>query len=218
MRTNRRWWIGAGGFGVIAVILVALGPFTGGGEAQTPTETTAITTARDLERRVTDDVESGVLERAGIVVGAQGIEDVDGKVCMYVALVNPTEPNRAWLRSRYGDALCVPRDAYVGYVANFVGCPSSGSGARVRVPDVRGLRAYDAARRLRRAGFRTTCNRASVYRRPRRYDESNALFVVRMCQRTARRGGPVRLQTEGWLPGGYRLVGEACGGPAKSGE
>lgn len=210
--------LGGGIAVVILLVAVLVLAFAGGGNTETSDSAASLATARDLERRVAADVESGVLARAGIVVGAQGIEDVDGRTCMYLALVNPTGPNRAWLQGRYGNGLCVPRDAFVGYVATFDGCPTSGSGPRIRVPDVRGLRAYDAAQRLRRAGFRTTCNRASVYRRPERYDESNALFVVRMCQRTARRGGPVRLQTEGWLPGGYRLVGEACGGPTKSGE
>lgn len=166
--------------------------------------------SRAVEERFNRDSDRDVPLRAGIHVSSSGPAERGGSECHEVRLHNPTAPNVAWLRERYGPSLCVDERPVESTNTTLIGC-SEGAGPKVRVPDVRGLRAHEAALQLRRAGFLTDCNR-SWERRPERLRYSGAMVVEKVCSSRVRRGGTVYMRVEAVLPGGFRVIGEDCFG------
>jgi hypothetical protein len=142
--------------------------------------------------------------------------------CVSVELANPTRPNVAYLRQRFGPWVCVDRKpaspaiACPGYSA-----PPLPQGPAV-VPNVNDLGLEEAERRVLTSGltYTTGCHgdhRARV-RRLRSYSPDQLARVGRQCPHAGQRvpaGTEVALAGVAILPGGYRYptsagLGSSC--------
>lgn len=160
-------------------------------------------------RRVQHRIDDSQLERQGIFVASTGPTESGGVECVGIEMLNPTAPNRAWLRARFGPHVCPSTKPAGGFASTLIGC-GGGEGPDVQVPDVVGLRADYALRRLRRAGFAEDCNNDTKGRRPDRFSPQNALFVAGVCVTSAPRGSVTQMKVRGRLPGGYRYTEDGC--------
>lgn len=162
---------------------------------------------RRLQDRINDV--DGTLERNGILGATANVAESRGGACVEVTMLNPTAPNRAWLRDRFGPHVCPSTKPIGGFATTLMGCFSR-ERERVRVPDVVGLRADYALRRLRRAGFAEDCNNDTGARTPDRFSARNALFVSRVCTTSQIKGSVVHMDVRGRLPGGYLYIDDTC--------
>lgn len=148
-------------------------------------------------------------ERLGVYVALTTVERRRGSWCSVVRLLNPTLPNRRWLRKEFGPGACPSAQPMSTLGRNHNICPS-GSGAVVAVPQVVGLSAFEAARRLKAVGLSIGCVAGEYDRPPSRYSFMNFVAVERMCEGVGRAGGSVDLRLVGTLPGGFRFVAREC--------
>lgn len=185
--------------------VVALAGRSDGGADRPPRPSEA--DLRRLQDRINDADRS--LAREGILGATANLTEARGGSCVEVEMLNPTAPNRAWLRSRFGPQVCPSAKPVTAYATTLMGCFSR-ERERVRVPDVVGLRADFALRRLRRAGFSEDCNNDTGGRTPDRFSERNALFVARVCTTSQIKGSVVHMDVRGRLPGGFLYVDDTC--------
>lgn len=181
---------------VLVMAGVCLASCSGGGEFAAP----------DVAA-LRDRVASGDLDRRGIFVTGTSVDGQGDETCLRIRLLNPTQPNRDWLRSRYGKHVCV-EDAPGAYVSTDDRCPVV-EGRTVEVPDLRGMTAYGAARRLGRLGLTIGCHGRFAEGDPP-YAPDRTLVVEAMCEREAPAGGSVSLRLRGYLPGGFVYRGGDC--------
>jgi hypothetical protein len=146
------------------------------------------------------------LEREGVYVQTWGVE----ARCAYVGVVNPTAPNVAALRRRFGPGarLCIgrvsaPADACAPFRANR-------GPTRRRVPDLRDLGVATASRRAVAAGFSYSfeCPGSGTRRAlaPRRGSLEAMARVTRQRPAPGTRWPttrPIELEAVATLPGGF---------------
>jgi hypothetical protein len=159
----RRWTVAAASALVLAAIVTSAG--CGGSNGGRPrTDTRALWR---LQLRIEHD--AGYLARRGVFFKYAGQGANRQGACVYVGLANPTAPNVAFVRRRFGGPLCI------GHVGGpFNGCAevSTRPGPqRRRVPDLLGLGVVAAQDR---AGRRVP-GRAVVFERGERPPASVAV-------------------------------------------
>ncbi len=159
--------------------------------------------ARDLQARISPRQ----LERVGIFVTSTSVASQKGKRCVKVEMLNPTEPNRAWLRDAFGEHVC-PSARPMAYPVPADRCARA-DGEMVAVPDVRGMPAYQAAERLRAVGLTIGCHQQFVGR-VSRYAPEHLLYVEKMCDRNVPKGSAIHLRLRAQLPGGFEWLADDC--------
>lgn len=158
------------------------------------------------------DVESQILrERPHLACEGIYVEQTAvGKSCVEVQLANPTAPNIAYMRDRFGTGVCVsgkPNSALQacsGHPANPV---PEGS---VIVPNLVGLNLYEAEKRVTslRLTFALRClgDRRTHAARPGRFSPEALVFITAQCPRPGQAvaaGSEVALEGRAPLPGGF---------------
>jgi hypothetical protein len=168
-----------------------------------------------VEDRVWAASENGDLARVGIflapVLG-------DGKSCVNVYLVNPTQPNIEYLRHRFGPGLCVAREPMTDDLSACTGftVASRVPDGIVVVPSITGQAIEQAQRRLVRRNLRFAygcpADFSDTVRPPDQSSPDRLATVVDQCPRAGERvrsGTPVYYRATAMLPGGYvRTTGE----------
>lgn len=79
----------------------------------------------------------------------------------------------------------------------------------VTVPDVRGMSAQGAAKKLRTVGITIGCNQQFAGEMSR-YAPERLLYVENMCEQEAPKGSAVHLRLRGQLPGGFEWLADDC--------
>jgi hypothetical protein len=130
--------------------------------------------------------------------------------CIEIELANPTAPNIAYLRRRFGPRVCVDLKAG-GRLDDCGGL----SGSRLptgsaTVPDLRDLGIYEASRRAVASGlgYTVACLRDNNKqpKRPTRYSPEQLVRITTQCPRAGERvppGTAVALNGVALLPGGF---------------
>jgi hypothetical protein len=144
------------------------------------------------------------LAREGIYVQEAG----QSGTCVVVGVVNPTGPNVAYLRRRFGEPLCIEQAAGPAVAcAEFQGPTSS---VMREVPDLRDLGIYQAGRRAIAHGFAYTdsCPDKGTrqIRQPSPLTPEALVRVTAQCPAAGTRAPtsvPIALQAEAVLPGGF---------------
>lgn len=159
-----------------------------------------------LQERIGADAVA--LGREGIYLA--GTARREGR-CVVIDLVNPTRPNREYLRRRYGSSVCISPEARSTPLRGCTGLPAPTPEGRARkVPDVVGMRLHDAQRAIVRAGltFAVACE-GDAERRVPPLDRSRPEAVARVTHQCPARGeraaegSQVRLAASADLPGGF---------------
>ena len=156
----------------------------------------------ERQRRIEHD--TGRLAREGIYVKEAG---QSGK-CVVVRVVNPTAPNVAYLRQKFGEPLCIEQAE-----SPAVACPEfqgPTSSVMREVPDLHDLGMYQAGRRAIADGFAYTdsCPGKGTrqVRRPSQFTPEALVRVTAQCPAAGTRAPmsvPIALQAEAMLPGGF---------------
>jgi predicted secreted protein len=161
-----------------------------------------VTDRDSVQRQINHEI--AWLARNGIYVTATGI----ASECAVVDVVNPTRPNRTFLRARYGSGICIERDA-----VRHVGCADiqikPASDTKV-VPDLMDLGLYEAERRAVTAGFGFALDCPGVGskhpRRPRRLSPEASARISFQCPQPGSKAAanvPITLEATALLPGNY---------------
>jgi hypothetical protein len=147
------------------------------------------------------------LARQGIYVESTGLP---ARPCVAVSLANPSAPNVAYVRHRFGRDVCVekeptgPVQACAAYIS-----PPVARGP-VIVPDLTGLGLYEAERRAVAHGltYSVTClgDKRTEPRRPSILRPEALVRITAQCPRAGERvskGAEVGLDGKAILPGGF---------------
>jgi PASTA domain len=194
---KRRWLYGAAIMALAALAMGGCGTTRDATSARQPSPS-------DVEGRILR--ERSHLAREGIYVEQTAV----GKSCAEVQLANPTAPNIAYMRDRFGTGVCVSGtpssalQACAGHVTNPV---PEGS---VIVPNLVGLNLYEAEKRVTSLGltFALRClgDRRTHAARPGRFSPEALVFITAQCPRPGQAvtaGSEVALDGRAPLPGGF---------------
>jgi hypothetical protein len=215
VNTMRRWAVAAASALVLAAIVTTVG--CGGSDGGRPrTDTRALWR---LQLRIEHD--AGYLARRGVFFKYAGQGANRQGACVYVGLANPTAPNVAFVRRRFGGPLCI------GHVGGpFNGCAEvwiRPGPQRRRVPDLLGLGVVAAQDRARGAGFPValSCsNVASARLQPSRWTPEYLARVTAQCPKPGTRASPripIALEATAVLPGGFTYTLSGFDGPPRCG-
>jgi hypothetical protein len=146
------------------------------------------------------------LARQGIFIRETGI----AASCVLVRVANPTAPNVAYLRQRYGGPMCVQRVSMPNVRCPGAVVPPKGEIETREVPRLLDLGIYEAERRAIAAGFEftTSCPGVGESRAkpvPRLTPLSSARITAQcpLAGSRARVDVPIALQAEAVLPGNF---------------
>jgi hypothetical protein len=161
--------------------------------------------------RLQDRINAAIpeLAREGVLAVVTGQGGRRGQPCVDVSFANPTVPNVAYLRRRFGPGTCVARQPNGRAVACAEMFIRPRAARPVSVPDLRGLGLYEAERRVTEAGltYALDCvgDATSKPRRPARESPEALARVTRQCPRPGAHvplGTEIALQGIAPLPGG----------------